>query len=412
MRSSLASTWPLLLGMGILMLGAGLQGTLIGVRATLEQFPTFATGLVMASYYVGYLGGSIVAPTLVHRVGHIRVFAALTALACATILLQGAWIDAFGWGLLRVASGFCFAGIYVVAESWLNERASNRNRGSLFAVYMLVLYVGLGIGQYLLNFSDPGGPYLFMLVAGLISVAMVPMALSATHAPEITVPTKLALRELYRVSPLGTIGVVVSGMVSGTVFGLGPVYAGLLGMTPADIAHFMAASIFAATLTQWPVGRLSDFAERRSVLVMVCSLSAAVALTAAFFGNARPGCLTAFFAVFGGLALTLYSLACSNINDHLEPSQRVSASSSIILVNGAGAIVGPVFIAALMHPFGPNAYFVGLAMLMASLACFGLWRKHKRPPVAAEQKTRFITAQPQAATGQLLSSADNDPPSS
>ncbi len=406
MRATLAATWPVLLGMGVLMLGAGLQGTLIGVRATLEQFPTFTTGLIMASYYIGYSVGSFAAPSLVARVGHIRVFAALTALACATILLQGAWIEPFVWACLRLASGFCFAGIYVVAESWLNERVSNQLRGSLLAIYMLVLYGGLGIGQFLLNVSDPRGPYLFMLIAGLISTALVPMALSATQAPEITVPRKLPIRELYRISPLGTAAVAVSGMVSGTIFGLGPVYAGLVGMQPAAIASFMAASIFTAVLTQWPVGRLSDRIERRSVLVSVCLLSAAVAVATVFFANDSAARLAVFFAVFGGLALTLYSLACSNLNDHLEASQRVSASSTIILVNGAGAVVGPVVVAALMQPFGLNAYFIGLATLMGLLGGFGLWRKHKRAPVPPEQKTRFVTAQPQSVGTQLLSGAE------
>jgi MFS family permease len=403
LRVTLAATWPLLLGMGVLMLGAGLQATLLGVRATLEHFPTFATGLVMACYYVGYSVGSIAAPVLVHRVGHVRVFAALTSLACATILLQGAWITPIVWALLRVASGFCFAGIYVVAESWLNDRASNRNRGSLLAIYMLVLYGGLGAGQFLLNLSDPGGPYLFMLIAGLIAIALVPMALSAEHAPEITVPSTLSMRELYSISPLGTAAVAVSGMVSGTLFGLGPVYGGLLGLEPSAIANFMAASILAAVITQWPIGRLSDRAERRTVLVAVCVCGALVAATATAFADARPARLIVFSALFGGLALTLYSLACSNLNDHLHASQRVSASSSIILVNGAGAVVGPIVIAAFMQPFGPQAYFAGLSVLMALLAVFGVWRKHKRAPVAPEQKTRFINAQPQAVPGQILS---------
>jgi MFS family permease len=403
MRNTLAATWPVLLGMGVLMLGAGLQGTLTGVRATLEQFPTFTTGLVMASYYVGYSGGSLVTPALVHRVGHIRVFAALTAMACATILLQGAWIDPTVWAGLRLLSGFCFAGIYVVVESWLNERATNEYRGSLLAIYMVILYGGMGVGQFLLNLSDPSTPYLFMLVAGLISIALVPMALSATKAPEITVPQKLPMRELYRLSPLGTVAVAVAGMVSGTLFGLGPVYAGLLGMEPAAIANFMAANIVAAVFTQWPVGRLSDRVERRSVLVGVCLLSAAVAVAAVLFGEARPGRLTAFAAMFGGLALTLYSLACSNLNDLLDASQRVSASSTIILVNGAGAVLGPILISALMQPFGPDAYFGGLAVLLAALGGFGLWRKRQRAPVPAEQKSRFVTAQPQSMPGQLLS---------
>lgn len=385
------------------MFGAGLQATLLGVRATLEGFPTLATGLVMAFYYIGYSGGSIAAPALVHRVGHVRVFAALTAIACATILLQGAWVNEVVWSVLRLVSGFCFAGIYVVAESWLNDRASNETRGTLLAIYMLVLYGGLGAGQFLLNLSDPGGPYLFMLVAGLIAIALVPMALSAESAPELVRPKKMPIAQLYRVSPLGVVGVAISGMVSGTLFSLGPVYARLSGLSSAAIANFMAASILAAVITQWPIGRLSDRAERRSVLVSVCIVGAIIAAAAAIFAGTSPIRMIAFATAFGGVALTLYSLACSNLNDHLHASERVAASSSIILVNGAGAAVGPIAVAALMQPFGPDAYFASFSVLLTVLAIFGLWRKHKRGPVASDQKVPFVEGQPQAVPGQILS---------
>ena len=263
----------MLLGMGMLMLGAGLQGTLLGLRATIEGFPTIVTGAVMACYYVGYLGGSLAAPRLVQRVGHIRVFAAFTSLASVTILLQGVFVDPWLWGLLRAASGVFFAGIYIIAESWLNARAVNRSRASLLAVYMVVIYLGLGLGQFLLNLADPGTTHLFILSSVLISLALVPTALSAQPAPEFSLPRHIRLRELFEVSPLGVIGVLFAGAISGTLFSLGPLFAAGSGLDTADVAAFMAASILASVATQFPVGRFSDRFERRRVLVAVSPLA-------------------------------------------------------------------------------------------------------------------------------------------
>src|ERR1044071_3176156 len=204
-RRYLHGTWPLLFGMGVLMLGAGLQGTLIGLRAALEQFPTFVIGMVMLCYYVGYVGGSFRTPQLVQRVGHIRVFAALTAVASASILLQGVLVSPALWAVLRIVSGFCFAGIYVVAESWLNDRATNQSRGGLLAVYMVVLYVGLGAGQFLLNAADPAGTILFITTSVLISLSVVPITLTVQRAPEFAVGERIGLSDLYHISPLGVV---------------------------------------------------------------------------------------------------------------------------------------------------------------------------------------------------------------
>lgn len=391
-----------MLGMGLLMLGGGLQGTLVSLRATLEAFPVVLTGIVMSCYYVGYIGGSICTPHLVQRVGHIRVFAALTALASMSILMQGVFVKPLIWAVLRTASGFCFAGIYVVAESWLNDRASNDNRGSALAMYMLVLYVGLGGGQFLLNAADAGSTLLFMLVAMLISIAVVPMALSVQRAPDFQIPKKIGLGELYRASPMGVVGVGVSGVVTGALFSMGAVYARLSGFEPRDIATFMAVSILAAVLTQLPIGRLSDRVDRRSVLIVVCLLAAGVAAAAAMFGTVSRPLLFVLAAGFGGIALTLYSLSLSHVNDHLQPDQMVCASAVVILVNGAGAIAGPLVVSVLMSRFGPAAYFWSLATLVAGLALYAIWRKGRRAPVAPEQKVRFVTTQPQAAAGQMI----------
>lgn len=409
LRTALADTWPLLLGMGVLMLGAGLQGTLLGLRATLEGFPTWATGAVMSCYYLGYIASSAVTPRLVARVGHIRVFSALTAVAATAILIQGAFVQPLLWAVVRAASGFCFAGIYVVAESWLNDRASNRDRGSLLSAYMVILYGGLGAGQFLLTLADPRSADLFMLVAGLISIALVPLALSARRTPDFHVPGKIGIRHLWRVSPLGCVGVTVSGMISGTMFAIGPVYAGLIGLGTAGVATFMSAWILAAVLFQLPLGRLSDRTDRRTILVAICLLASAAAAVAAWLGpRSVPGLLT-LSALFGGLVLSVYSIALSHVNDHLSAAQRVDASGTVVLLNGAGAVCGPVAVALLIEGLGARAYFVSLATLAAWLGLAGLWRKSRRAPVPLEEKAPFVSAQPQVPVAPLAASGPETP---
>jgi MFS family permease len=399
----LANTWPLFLGMGILMLGSGLQGTLLGVRATLEGFPTVVTGLVMSGYYIGYLSGTQIAPRLLRRVGHVRVFAALAALASVSVLVQASWVHPLPWALMRVMSGVCFAGIYVVAESWLNHHATRSNRGRLLALYMLVLYVGLGVGQFLLVLSNPRTQSPFMLVSGLISLAMVPILASAQHTPGPAAPQRVRYRDLYRNSPLGLVAVAVSGMVSSIIFSMGPVYARLTGASTHAVATFMAASIMAAVLTQYPVGRLSDLTDRRTLIAIAC-LVATIAATIAALVSLPHLMLLLMAGLFSGSALTLYSLAVSHVNDHLKPGQMVGASSRLLLANGMAAAVGPTLVGSAMAVYGPSAYFGVLALLTAGLSIYNLWRMSRRRALPREHKEPFINTQ------QIVSNAGLDPP--
>jgi MFS family permease len=392
--SVITANWPLLLGMGVLMLGAGLQGTLLGLRATLEGFPTVVTGVIMSCYYVGYVLGTVIAPPLLRQVGHIRVFAALAAIASVAILVQGCFINPAAWGAMRLISGLCFAGIYVVAESWLNDRASRTNRGGLFAVYMLILYVGLGAAQFLLVASNPLTPIPFMLVSVLISLAMVPIVISAQQLPERAVPRKVRLPELYHNSPLGVVGVIVSGLISAIIFSMGPVYARLSGLDTTGVATFMAVSILAAVVTQYPVGRLSDRMDRRTVIAGVCALAAMVASSLVAFREIPHAAFLTLAALFSGLVLTLYSLSVSHVNDKLEPAQMVAASSALLLLNGTAAIIGPMLAGSLIAAFGPPAYFATLATLTSALAVYDLWRKSRAVPPS--QKEPFVRAEPRA----------------
>jgi MFS family permease len=394
--SVITANWPLLLGMGVLMLGAGLQSTLLGLRATLEGFPPLVTGVIMSCYYVGYVLGTVVAPPLLRQVGHIRVFAALAAIASVAILVQGCFVHPVAWSAMRLVSGLCFAGIYVVAESWLNDRASRANRGGLFAVYMLILYVGLGAAQFLLIASNPLTTTPFMLVSVLISLAMVPIVVSAQQLPERAAPCKVRLPDLYHNSPLGVVGVIVSGLISAILFSMGPVYARLSGLETTGVATFMAVSILAAVVTQYPVGRLSDRMDRRTVIAAVCGLATIVAGSIVAFREMPHAVFLTLAALFSGLVLTLYSLSVSHVNDKLEPGQMVAASSALLLMNGSAAAIGPLLAGSLMAAFGPAAYFATLAILTGALAVYDLWRKYRRRPVPPAQKEPFIGVQPRA----------------
>jgi MFS family permease len=394
--SAIAKTWPLLLGMGVLMLGAGLQSTLLGLRATLDGFPTLVTGFVMSCYYVGYVFGTFVAPPLLRQLGHIRVFATLAAVASVAVLIQGCFVNPLTWAAMRLLSGLCFAGIYVVAESWLNDRASRANRGRVFAVYMLVLYIGLGAAQFLLILANPLTATPFMLVSILISLAMVPIVVSAQQVPEHAVPRKVRLRDLYGNSPLGVVAVTVSGLISAIIFSMGPVYARLSGLDTRGVADFMAASILAAVVTQYPVGRLSDRMDRRTVIAAVCTLIMILAGSIVAFPGMPHALFLTLAALFSGFALTLYSLSVSHVNDKLEPAQMVAASSALLLLNGTAAALGPILAGSLMTAFGPPAYFATLAALSGLLAIYDLWRKARRRPVPPSQKGPFIGAQPRA----------------
>ncbi len=407
--TTISATWPLLLGMGVLMLGAGLQSTLLGLRATLEGFPTPVTGVIMSCYYVGYLLGTIAAPRLLRQIGHIRVFAALAAVASAATLVQALFVDPFAWAAMRLTTGLCFAGIYVVAESWLNDRATRANRGRLLAVYMLVLYIGLGSAQFLLIVSRPNTPAPFMLVSALICLAMVPIVISARQAPEPALPRKVRYRDLYRNSPLGVVAVAVSGLISAIIFSMGPVYARLSGMGTSAVATFMALSILAAVLTQYPIGRLSDRIDRRTVIAGVCTLATALASSIALFGAMPRALFLTLSALFSGVVLTLYSLAISHVNDKLEPAQTVAASSALLRLNGAAAAMGPVLAGSLIGAFGPPAYFATLATLTGALTIYDLWRKSRRRPVPSAQKGPFINVQPQGMTGQIPAGLDQRP---
>jgi MFS family permease len=396
------SSWALFLGIAMMMLGNGLQASLLGLRATSEGFATATTGLVMSCYYLGFLAGSTLAPKIVKNVGHVRAFSALASLASTAALIHAVFVEPFTWGAMRFVTGFSYAGLYVVAESWLNDGATNETRGQLLSVYMVVVLGGVTCGQLLLNLADPGGFLLFVLASVLVSLALVPVSLTAGHVPAFDAPAKAGLAALYRLSPLGVVGAMATGMAHGVLFAMGAVYAERIGLSVAQISFFMSAAYLGGMIFQWPIGRLSDHFDRRRVITAVTLLAAIFALGAASISGLSDWALFVAVLLFGGMTLPMYSLCIAHTNDHLEPGQIIAASGSLVLLGGIGASFGPPLAAGMMALVGSNGFFLTLGAIHSAVGAFAIYRMSKRAPVPLDQQNPVVPvpsgALPVAAT--------------
>lgn len=390
MLAAIKSAWALFVGLGMLMMGNGLQNSLLGIRAGQEAFATEATGLIMACYYVGLLAGAVVTPKVVGNVGHVRTFAALASTASTAALVHAVFVDPWAWGAMRMVTGFCYAGLYVVAESWLNDRATNETRGTLLSVYMVVVLGGLAASQFLLNLADPGSFVLFVLASVLVSMALVPIAVSVVPTPDFTAPEPLGLRALYRTSPLGTIGALGTGTANGALFAMAAVYAGSIGLTVSQIAIFVSANIVGGMAFQWPIGRLSDKLDRRRVLTAVTFAASLAALAAAMVSRGEPVALYAMMFLLGGMSFPMYSLCIAHTNDYLTPKQMVSASGSLMMVGGAGAIFGPIIVSLLMRNMGSDGFFVCVAAVHFAIGLFALYRMARRAPLPLAEQSASV----------------------
>ncbi len=384
MLQVLSSSWALMLGMMLLMVGNGLQGTLLGVRGDIEGFSPFAMSIVMSAYFVGFLGGSRMTPTMIRRVGHVRVFAALGSFISAVLILYPTWTDPWAWTFMRVIIGFCFSGVYVTAESWLNNSADNQNRGKALSLYMIMQMLGIIIAQALLLVADPGGYVLFVIISVLVSVSFAPILLSVSPTPAFEATKPKTLREIMEISPLGCVGMFLLGGVFSAQFGMSAVYGTQVGLTLGQISLFVSMFYIGATLIQYPLGWLSDRMDRRQLIMIV----AAVCAVGAFIGMASGGQYTLLLVsafLIGGLSNPLYSLLVAYTNDFIELEDMASVSGGLVFINGLGAISGPVITGWLMSTFGAGAYFLLIATLLVILALYAAYRMTQRASPASEE---------------------------
>lgn len=397
MLQVLSSAWALLLGMGLLMVGNGLQGTLLGVRGEIEGFTTLQMSFVMSAYFLGFLGGSRMAPEMIRRVGHVRVFAALASFISAVMILYPAFTNPVAWSLGRVIIGFCFSGVYVTAESWLNNAADNRNRGKALSLYMMVQMIGIVSAQGLLLVGDPAGYETFVIASVLISVSFGPILLSISPTPAFDTTKPMTLKKLYQTSPLGIVGMFLLGGVFAAQFGMSAVYGARIGLSLVQISIFVATFYIGATVIQYPLGWMSDRMDRRALIMGVAGVAGVGSLVGMLLGGQYGMLLLAAFLI-GGLSNPLYSLLIAYTNDYLDNEDMAAASGGLVFINGLGAIAGPLITGWLMgdNVFGPSGFFLYIAILLFALALYAAWRATRRPSVPVSETGHMAQMYPAA----------------
>jgi MFS family permease len=344
----------------------------------------------MAGYYAGYIVGTLLAPRIIRNVGHIRCFSAFAALAAVASLSFGLFVEPWAWLALRILSGACVVGVYMVVESWLNEQSAGPARGRVFAVYMMSTLIALGAGQFLLLAGDSSQLTLFAIAAILISAGVVPIAVTRVTEPRIDISVPVRLAELMRISPLGAVGALCAGMVNGAFWGMAPVFGQRLALEESQIAFLMSATILGGATLQWPIGHLSDRIDRRAVLVLTSFSTAMIAAAAAYIViEGRPGLVVSAF-VYGGLMFSLYGISVAHANDHLEQGQVLGATRGLLLVYGIGALFGPLLGGFAMEGVGPVGLPVMSAAIATFLALFGLYRMTRRSAPPVEDQTEFV----------------------
>ncbi len=404
MTRMVASLSALLLSIVLLVSGNAFLMTLLGIRLSIEQVSPDVIGWVLVCYSIGFVLGTLYVHKIIGRVGHIRAFAAFAAMAAVVSLMYPMALSMVFWAVLRVLSGFCIAGVLVVIESWFSSRATNANRGALFAVYQIVFYLSAAGGQLIVNVGDPANFLPFSLAAILITVALIPLCLTRMEAPVIEQSPRMSFFTLGRESFTGVAGALICGVLIGGFYALGPVYATMVGLDVARTSTFMAGAIVAAMLLAWPLGRLCDRFDRRRVMFWVALFAAASAAGVAVTGAANLALLTVLVGLFTGLSATIYPIAVAITNDRMESNRIVAASATLLLSYGIGSVIGPITMAELINQLGPAGLFYGNAGFLLLLAAITSYRITHTEDVPVAEQEHFVPAMPE--TSSVLTEMD------
>ncbi len=396
MGQFLKGAWPLLLGMLLLMVGNGMHGTLLGIRGEAAGFSTFEMSMVMSAYFVGFLGGSRLTPELIRRVGHVRVFAAMASMISAVLILYPTLEHPVAWIAGRALMGLCFSGVYVTAESWLNNAATNDTRGKALSIYMMVQMIGIVTAQGMMTIPDATGFLLFVIPSVLVSISFAPILLSVSPTPAFETTKPMSLKELFQNSPLGVVGMFMLGGVFSAQFGMSAVFATRAGLSLSELSLFIAAFYVGATVFQYPLGWMSDRMDRRVLIMFVAAIGAAGATLGFVAGDNYPLLLVAALFI-GGFSNPLYSMLIAHANDFLDYEDMAAASGGLVFVNGVGAIAGPLITGWMMDVVGPRGYFIYLIILLAALGVYAGYRTTRRPAAPVDETGSYTAVMPTAS---------------
>ncbi len=405
MSKVLGGHWALLLGILLIMLGNGMHFTLIGLRGAIEGFSATELAIITSGYFLGFLSGARLTPELIQRVGHVRVFAALGSFVSAGLIAFPLVTEPWAWTLLRLVVGFCMSGIYVAAESWLNAASTNATRGKVLSAYMIAQTLGIIGAQGLLTLGDAATSVLFMGASILVSVSFAPILLTVVAVPSVAVARRMGLRELFRGSPLGTLGIFLLGGVFAAQTGMGAVFGSQIGLTAARIALFIAMLFAGALVLQYPIGWLSDRMDRRKLIFGASCIGAAASLLGWIAGGDLWMLMAAAFLA-GGVTTPLYSLFLAYTNDALPAEYMPAASGGLVFTFGLGAIAGPMVTGWAMQWQDPFAFWLVLAVTFAAIAGYAAWRMTQRAVVPVEETESYLNVLPTASVVAVEAAAE------
>jgi MFS family permease len=380
----------LLRGTAFLLAASGLHGLLLPLRGQVEGFSTAALGLMGTAWAGGFVAGCYFAPRIVRRAGHVRAFGTFAATGAIIALLTGLVIDEYAWIALRAFTGFTMAGAFMIIESWLNEKATNENRGTVFGLYMMVTYASIMGGQMIVAGGDVRSASLFMITGIFFCLSLIPTAVSTQSTPKPLQDVKLDLRGLYVNSPVSAVGCLLIGIANGAWGTLGAVYGARIGIPTPAIALMMSLVVIAGAAMQLPAGRISDRTDRRYVLAGAAFCASLFALAIFLFQPQVTALVLVFAACYGAFAYTLYSIAVAHANDHARSEDFVKVSSGLLMLYGFGTMIGPLLAAALMG-LRPEGLFLATAFAHLALAGYTLLRIRARAPVPIEDRDAFKT---------------------
>ena len=394
MISGLRSIWPLMVAILLMSIGNGLQGSLIGIQAAVANFSSTTTGIIASGFSLGLFLSAIFTTNILRAVGHIRVFAAYASVLSTAVLLIPIYVDPVWWFVLRTLIGFCAAGLAIVVETWLNEGSTNETRGKMLSVYMVIYYTGSGLGSFALLIDDPTGFVRFIVVSAVMSLSLVPIALTKVSAPVLGNPMRISIAEIYRASPLAVVAAVANGLGQSAFFNLGAVFGVMHGLSLPYVSTMMAVAPMAVILSQLPVGWLSDRYDRRLLIVALSVLSALLASIVMFMPGSTEVLLIVVVAMFGGICMPLYSLAIAHANDNLDKRQMLAAGSKLVLLYGLGAIAGPSLAGGFMQQFGSAGFMIFMVIIYGGLALYAIYRMTQSSVLPPSQTGDLVIVTP------------------
>ena len=400
MGKIIKNSWALFTGFGIIVISHGFQGNLLGIRSVIENFSFITTGIMMSGYFVGFFIGATMVPKLVAKVGHIRVFAAFASMASLSSLIHVVFVDPYVWIFARFLTGFSMIGIFIIVESWLNDRANNKTRGKVLSLYMLITYIGMALGNFLLNVSSPKYYEPFILISLLFSIALIPILLTKRKPPKFKKTSSINIKELFKISPFGSFSMICTGFIFAPMFSLLSVYAITMKLSIFETSLLLAGVMLAGGIFQWPIGSLSDKYDRRKIIIgssIAAIIFSILAIFVSGVGNSLSNLflestvsfnyfstamdktkLFVFIILLAGVILPLFSLNLALINDYIPKEKFVAAGAGLNIIFGLGAMAGPIICSTLMRLLGPNGFFVHLIIFLFAIIIFGFYRLSQR----------------------------------